>query len=434
MKALTEKILHYLVLVGVTLFAVAVMWKLSSKKPLGNLDSQPQVRPLSKVAAPKAPVEIQSLQVELCEITSTYAGKVQAWETYQVGFVLSGRVLKLGENAEGQPLDDGDRVAQGQVLASLDDRVFRARQDETAARAEQAAADLRRAEKIRSTNPAALTESELQRLIAELAIARAQHEVAMKNLEDTTLKAPVDATISKRMLKSGESVSANQYVFELVENHDVLLVVDVPESHIRELEERMREVKKNLASTEENLTPEDRVFRAHVHLEGRDRFGNAWPPLLGEVYRIPEVSDLRTGLFPLEIRLSNDERLLRPGMVATADIVTSRISGYQIPEAAVIFREGKAHLFTVTKEPAEMELLYWNLGPTSVTRARQIPLAQWVDQGATIVLPADTVQLDSVVVRGHFRLANSQLVRVVNLPERSPGEYYDGRIDVAAER
>jgi len=438
MKALTEKILHYLVLISVTLFAIGVMWKLSSKEKVGKLHFEQVTRPLATVSAPKSPVTIHPLRVQLCEISSTYAGKIQAWETYQVGFEVPGRVLELGKNAAGQPLDDGDIVSQGQILALLDDRVHRARKSEASAQVEQATADLRRAEQIRATNPSALTESELQRLVTDLALARAQLEVAEKNLEDATLKSPVNATISKRMVKSGESVGAHKIVFELVENDNVLLVVDVPESHIRELEARVRVIKDNLSSTEAGSDTEDRVFRAYVRLEGRDRFGKPWPRLLGEVHRIPEVADPRTGLFPVEVRLTNSERLLRPGMVATAEIVMTRIPGYKIPEAAVIFRQRNAHLFTVVEAPAEMEVLYWNVGPAKVFRSRRIDLKKWVDQGDYIVLPADTIELDSVIVRGHFRLADAQLVRIMNLHDLSPGELQtdesNRRVDVAAER
>ncbi len=438
MKAFTEKVIHYLLLFVVTTFAIGVMWKLSSKEPAAASRTEQLARPLATVAAPKSPVIIQRLEVEMCEITSTYAGKIQAWETYQIGFEVSGRVLKLGENEAGQPLDDGDRVSKGQTLATLDDRVLRARKDEASAQAEQAAADLRRAERIRASSPSALTESELQRLVAESAMATAQQEVAIKNLEDAVLKSPVDATISKRMIKSGESVGAQQIVFELVENDKVLLVVDVPESHIRELEERIRVIKKNVASADENSDNEDRIFRAHVRLEGRDRFGNAWPTLQGEIHRIAEVADLRTGLFLVEIRLANAERLLRPGMVATAEVVTTRIQGYQIPEAAVIFRQRKAHLFTVVENSLDMEMLYWNLGPTSVSRSQRVDLTHWIDQGAYVVLPAETLELNSVIVRGQFRLADAQLVRIMNPIERSPGELHaeqnSQRIDVATER
>ncbi len=438
MKALTEKIIHYLVLVVVTLAAAWVMWKLSSKEHQTVAHKGSQVRPLLAVAALKAPVVIEPLQVQMCEISSTYAGKIRPWETYQVGFEVSGRVLKLGENPAGRPLDHGDQVQQGQILAILDDRVFRALKNDAAARVEQAASDLRRAEQVRETSPAALSESELQSLVTDLTLAQAQYEVAVKNLEDATLKSPVAATISKRLLKPGESVGLNQVVFELVQNDDVLLVVDVPESQIRELETRMRAVEINRAAADDNIDVEDREFRAHVRLEGRDRFGSPWPPLVGAVHHIAEVADSRTGLFEVEVRLSNAERLLRPGMVATADLVTARIPGYLVPESAVLFRGRAAYLFSIKKEPTEMEMLYWNLGPTNLYRARRVDLQQWVEQGPYIVLPANEAQLDAVIVRGHFRLSDSQLVRIVNPTQPSPGASVQQassiqRIDVAAE-
>ena len=433
MKAFTEKLLHYLVLIVVTAFAVVVMWNLSSRGKASKKRVEQHVRPLSTVAIPKAPVAIEPLQVEMCEITSTYAGKIRAWETYQVGFEVAGRVFKLGYNQSSQPLDAGDQVEAGQMLAMLDDRVFRARKDEAEARVEQANSDLERAKRIRESNPSAVTESELQSRITDLAMAQAQYDVAVKNLEDATLVAPVNATISKRLIKPGESVGNNQQVFELVENQDVLLVVDVPESHIRELEERNRIIERNqLEADNGNTDIEELVFQAHVNLQGHDRFGNPWPVLDGEVYHIPEVADPRTGLFPMEIRLPNAGRLLRPGMVATADVVIARIPGYRLPESAVIFRERKAHLFTVSKEPAEMEMLYWNLGLTDIYRAQQVDIKQWVDQGVHIVLPAEDASLDSVVVRGQFRLADNQLVRVVDLTETSPGETdAEARVEVA---
>ncbi|MEM8944079.1 MAG: efflux RND transporter periplasmic adaptor subunit [Planctomycetota bacterium] len=418
MKAITEKIAHYLVLVVVTVIAVGVMWKLSAKSQLQNKLLDVPVRPLPAVAAPKAPVQIAAVRVEPCEVISTHAGKIQPWETYQVGFPVTGRVQSLGTNAWGKPLDDGDRVQAGQVLATMDDRVFRAQKSEAAARIEQATSDLQRAQRARRTNRAAVSDSELQKWVTDLALARAQHEIAIKNLDDATLLAPVDATISKRMIKSGESVNPNQMVFELVENKDVLLVVDVPETRIRELEQRMRIVD---AAKQSSPDSDEAIFRAHVHLEGRDRFGSPWPTLDGEVYRIPEVADSRTGLFAVEILLSNAERLLRPGMVATADIVTTVFPGYKIPEKAVIFRQGDAYLFTVDQESAQMEMMYWNVGPSTLFRSRRIDLTKWIDQGEHVILPADAAQLQSVITRGQFRLADQQAVRVMNLEELSPG-------------
>ena len=437
MKALTEKILHYLLLATVTIGAIWVMWYLSSKSDRAKQDNSPQVRTLPAVAAQKAAVEVQALPLEMCEITSTYAGKIHPWETYQIAFEVSGRVVKLGENQQGQPLDEGDRVTEGQVLAVLDDRVYRARKSEASARVEQAKSDVQRAQNIRKSNPGAISDSELHGLITDLAMAQAMHEVAIKNVEDATLRAPVNATISLRQLKAGESVNAHQMVFQLVVNDDVLLILDVPESQIRNLESRLRTVRQNRLATDDQAGNQDRTFHARVELEGKDRFGNAWPSLEGQVYRIAQLADQRTGLFEVEVRLSNEHRQLRPGMVATASLVIARISGYRIPESAVIFRGRSTYLFSVSKQATEMEMLYWNVGNTDLFRARQVPLQKWVDQGPHIVVPASEAELSSVIIRGQYRLADKQLVQIVNLDELAPETFSAAkdteRVEIATE-
>lgn len=423
MKAITEKILHTLTLVGVTVFAAWVMWIMNSKsKPVGKQEHL--LRPLPEVAKAKAPVVVKAVKLELHDILATYSGKIHPWETHKVSFEVAGRVQELGtpniqKHHPNAHLDEGDTVFAGQILARLDDRVYRALKSEASAQVEQASSDLQRAQEIRITNRSALSDSELQSQATELALARARFEVAIKNLEDATLKSPVDATISRRFINPGESVSANQPAFELVENQDVLLIVEVPESQVRDLEKRMREVRAHR---------EDTIFRAYVNLQGHDRLGNPWPALVGEVYRISEVADPRTSLFQVEIRLPNQDKLLRPGMIATAHIVLARMHAYELPEMAILFRKQKAYLFSVEKQTAEMEMMYWNLGPTDVYHAKRIELTSWIEQGQKILIPRDSTsepskrkgavqdKLHWVVIRGQHRLTDSQLVRIMGLP------------------
>lgn len=431
MKARSEKILHYTVQIVVTAFALWVIIYLLSKGDVETEKEAVSPRQLPPVVAVKSLVEIEPLQVQMCEIYSTFAGKIRPWETYQVAFEVPGRVKTCGASKSGDQLDVGDEVAQGQVLAMLDDRVYRAQVAEAKARLDQAISDVQRAVDARATSFSSVTDAEFSSLKTDQALAQAQYEVAVKNLEDAAVRSPVDAVISKRMVKAGESVTAHQMVFELVEKGEVLLVVDVPEYRIRELELRMREVRLNQVQRKMDPSIPEDPFRAHVKLEGRDRFGNPWPPLLGEVYQIAEVADPRTGLFEVEVRLANDQGLLRPGMVATADLVTDRVAGYRVPEEAVVYRGRKAHLFTVEPEAAQLEMLYWNLGETKIHRARKVDLQQWADQGPNVIIPAEEVDLKSVVVRGHLRLADSQVVRIKNPPQPSPGETQQTR---SAER
>ncbi|MEO2048905.1 MAG: efflux RND transporter periplasmic adaptor subunit [Pirellulales bacterium] len=441
MKAFTEKLLHYLTLVGVTLIAIWVIWIMMSSKSKPTGKQEHLLRPLSEVARSKAPVVVKSVEVQLHDILATYSGKIHPWETHKVSFEVAGRVQQLGTFSTQEPdrgghLDEGDVVVAGQVLASLDDRVFRALKSEASAQVKQAESDLQRAQDIRVTNRSALSDSELQSRATELTLAHARLEVAIKNLEDATLTSPVNATISRRLINPGESIGANQMAFELVENEDVLLIVEVPESQVRELENRNREVRALRVAAKNNspqhtLDREDAVFRAYVNLKGHDRQGNPWPALVGDVYRISEVADPRTSLFQVEIRLPNQDKSLRPGMIATAHIVLARIHAYKLPEIAVIFRKQKAYLFSAEKQSTEMEMMYWNVGPTDIYRAKRIELSSWIEQGQSILIPRESESLHPsansslpkedplenlhwVVIRGQHRLADSQLVRIMD--------------------
>lgn len=415
MTQAARKIAEYIVLIAVTAAACGVMWYVSARADGTTVDGADVAKP-GVIAQPKALVAVRMIEPEVTELTLKQSGKIRAWEEYSLGFEAPGRVAVLGENASGRPLDDGDRVQQGQVLARLDDRVYAARKSEAIAQLEQAASDLQRDRRLFETGRGAITEAEFQDTLTRHAVAKAQQEVAIKNLDDAVLVSPVTGAISKRMVEAGESVTANQTVFEIVENDQLLLVVDVPESRIRELEARQRQVRRAAADPSVS-DPEEKLFRARVHLEGRDSFGERWPPIDAEVYRIAQVADERTKLFEVEIKIDNREGLLRPGMVATTEIVTRRLLAYRVPDSAVMFRDRSAYLFTIQTETAPVEAVFWQVGQAPLYAANRVDLKQWVDEGDSIVIPAEDLQIGPVVIRGQQRLTNQQHVRVVNPSE-----------------
>lgn len=404
-----KQLLQYVVLVAITLAAGAVMWWSSSKNLAGDEKAvSPQLPPA--VARPKSVVATTEIAPKPTPLVVKHSGKIRSWENYSLGFEIGGRIQELGTNDAGQPLDDGDRVKAGQMLARIDNRVLRARRAEATAQLEQAISDMRQARNLRDRGTQYITESEYQEFLTKEALAKAQLEVANKNLEDAVLVSPVDGAIARRMVEPGESVNPNEVVFEIVQNDEVLLVVNVPEARVRELEMRKRQVERERAGAPPGEAPK---FDAIITLEGRDVFGRRWPTINAEVYRIAQLADQMTGLFEVEIRIPNDDRLLRSGMVASANIVTDVVNAYSVPESAVLFRGRDAYLFTVQSSPEPLTVMFWDLGETPIKTARKITLTQWIDQGDTIVIPSEATEIGSVVIRGQQRLADGQLVRVV---------------------
>lgn len=413
------RVFRYAILTALTAMAIGVMWWVSRKAddvdPFAE-GSGVATAPLG--AQPRTLVKAVPVGPAMRDITIRYSGKIEPWEDYSLGFEIGGRVATLGENSAGDPLDDGARVEKGQLLARLDDRVLRAQLAEAVSNFELAATDLKRSQRIRERTPGAVTESDYLAEVNRQAQARSAQQMAEKRLEDALLVSPIAGVIAKRMVEAGESVNPNETVFEIVENDRLRLIVNVPEARVRELELRRRDVEAAVADGSAEQDPEAGVFRTHVRLEGTDLYGKPWPVIEAEVYRISETADQVTGLFEVDIEIDNRQGLLRPGMVATANIVTDRILAYELPEAAVLFRAGMTYTFTVDQHATEMPVMFWEVGETDIERARKVMLNRWVDQGETVLIPVDEqIELANVVTRGQQRLRDGQLVRTIESSE-----------------
>jgi len=423
MQAPLSRILRFVSLAILTLAALVVMVVVVARRdpPADSSLAEPSEAALRRSVAM---VSVERVEPEEIEIVDTFAGKIRPWESYSIGFEVAGRVKELGTNQAGQMLDDGDAVRAGQVLARLDDRMFKARKNEAAAELERARSNLRRARDLRDRGVGGISETEYLDRLTEESTAEAALEIATKNLDDSVLSSPVDAVIDRRFIKPGESVQPNTTVFELVELDPVLLVLDVPESRVREIEEKVRQVERNRRLKDGVAVEEhDLDFRVYVDLESESRFGKSWPTLIGSVHHVAETADPHTGLFEVEVRLENPEGLLKPGMVALGKLVTDRMRGYRIPATSLLFRHNKATIFIVEEEPVEVEAMFWKVGQGAVRRARRLSLERFIEQGPDCIVPADGEQIHTVVVRGQHRLVDGQLVQIVPMDEPEQENY-----------
>lgn len=384
-----------------------------------------------------APVVVQQVREETIDVTLTAAGRIQAFETYHPSFEIAGRIISLGDSGQGagvqvDPLDEGDRVTKGQVLAVLDQAVLIARSQEALALKEQADDDLRRARELQSRSAGAISPAEFQRRITDVVVAKAAADIAAKNLKDSTLYAPATGVISKRNFQVGDSVSPHSVVFEILEDDKVLLVVGVPESQVEDLRARRRLVdeqrRQTIAARERGQSvpfeKEDVQFTAHVRLIGSDRYQNARADLQGVVYQVSERAELDTRQFLVEILLDNRQGVLRPGMIATADIVVGRVHGFRLPIASAQFRDGKTYLFSVKPVRGDVQFLGASVGMGPKHQARRFELSRYIEQGAELIIPAEALPEEHrlAIVRGQHRVVDGRLVRIVDVPADAPPE------------
>jgi len=254
-----------LVILGAAAAALATAWA------LGNLPARAKDRSASatdRSASATAgsasatalsealPVEVLRVeQLDAYEVAMRYAGRVVSRRTSELGFDRGGRLVALA-------VDEGDRVAAGQRLASLDTRELEARRRELGAQVEAARARVAEIEarlalaKLTTGRRRQLLERdsisaqhfdeshyEEQAIAATLAAARADIAAAESarrsvdvSLDLSHLRAPYAGSVVARLADEGSVVSPGQRILTLVEDGVLEVRVGVPPEAARELE------------------------------------------------------------------------------------------------------------------------------------------------------------------------------------------------------
>jgi HlyD family secretion protein len=327
----------YLKWAGIAVAVLLALWLLA--KIIGGGDAAPQYVTV--------PVERGSLRV-----TVSATGNLQPTNQVDVGSELSGTVVELN-------VDNNDRVTRGQVLARLDparlqDAIAQARAQlasaqagvaQARATATQARATLNRLEEVRRLSggkvPAATeldaARAEVQRALAgvqsaeaAVAQARAQLSADETQLSKAIIRSPVTGVVLSRQVELGQTVAASlnaPVLFTIAEDlAQMQLEVKVDEADVGQVDAGQR------ASFQVDAFPE-RTFAAVVKRvdvganSGTSTAASTTTSSTGQVVA-----------YTAELTVGNPDLTLRPGMTATAEIITAeRNNVLLVPNAALRF-------------------------------------------------------------------------------------------------
>lgn len=248
-----------------------------------------------------------------------FSGQAKAAQEGDLAFKVPGELMDL-------PVNVGDRVAEGQMLARLDPDPYTASADSARASVEKAKATLQAAlleferteilyekghvAKARLDNVTAI----VQRDQADLASAEASLRRADLDLGYTTMTAPFDGEIVQKYVENFENIRASQAVLRIVDSSSIEMVIDIPE---------------NLISLAGKVAETITVF---------DAFPDRVIP--GTIKEIGTEASATTRTYPVTIRMEQpDDIKILPGMAgkvtASAVAADSELqSRIQIPVSA----------------------------------------------------------------------------------------------------
>jgi RND family efflux transporter MFP subunit len=189
---------------------------------------------------PPRPVRVQTVAFTSAERTFTYSGTIQARVQAELAFRVGGKIVE-------RPVNLGDRVKAGQLLARLDPTDFREALESqaqavaaAAADAANARAEMQRYERL-GRNSAAFMLSEYDRrqatlnsAEAKLAQARRQQALAENQLAYSELRADADGLVAALPMQVGQVAQAGQTVASLAHSQEIEAAVDLPENRLPE--------------------------------------------------------------------------------------------------------------------------------------------------------------------------------------------------------
>jgi membrane fusion protein (multidrug efflux system) len=208
-------------------------------------------------------------------------------------------------------VEEGDKVASGQSLASLENdeqkiAAARARSTEETARRE-----FERLSGLQEEGLVSVDEYEASRQAAD----DASHALELADLElsRTVIRAPIAGTVVKRYLDVGATVSDGTPVYDLADVDPLYADVNIPERHVTSLR----------PGQEVRLTADATGTVANALIE-----------------RIAPAVDPATGTVKVTVAVTGDSGL-RPGAFVRVDIVTATHADALVVERSALVAEGR---------------------------------------------------------------------------------------------
>ncbi len=348
--------------------------------------SQLVAQPSSVVTAndPGMPVSVAKAERRDVPVYLAGLGTVQSNNVVQVRAQVDGTLI-------GVPVQEGQELKAGEVLARIDPRPYQAALDQAMAKQQQDQAQLANAQRdLGRTSSLARQEfasrqqldqnqAAVAQFTAAVAADAAAVEAARINLGFTTITAPFDGRVGLRQIDPGNLVRAGETtpIMTISQIHPIAMLFTLPQEDLPRLAAAMAERRLPVAALPE---------------------GSDVPLDQGALLTVDNAVDPNTGTIRAKAVFPNAASQLWPGQFVRARLLLDTVRGaLTIPSEAV--QHGPSGLFVYVVRP-------------NGTAARE-PVTLRSDDGRMAVVASGLQQGTVVVTSGQSRLDDGTPVTVV---------------------
>ena len=218
-------------------------------------------------------------------------------------------------------VEEGDFVAEGQVLARLDGERLRLEMLAARASLEQARAEYQRNGDLHKRG--LISAAALDNLKYDLRALQATYELKKLNYDYSAIRAPIGGVVASRHIKPGQHLDANEVAFRITDTRELIAYLQIPQS----------ELPKFAAGHD-------------VSIEVASMPGNAYPATIA---RISPTIDTRNGTFRATAVINNSKGELAPGMFGRFRVAyEEHANALVLPVAALIDEDDENAVYIVT--------------------------------------------------------------------------------------
>ena len=311
----------------------------------------------------KTNVRLKEIEPGSLKIQTTYVGSLLPNQRVLMRSQIDGVIENIN-------FEEGDEIAKEKRLIDISTKELQLKLKIAIADSNLADINIKRDEKLASSN--LISSSQLDQTRTRAESARLNKELARISLKKSLISSPLDGTVKTRYVKVGEFVRKGDKLVEILDLSRVIVKVNIPELEILEIKIGQK-VEVALYIMEEII-------------------------FSGEVKNIGLEADSNNRTFPVEIHVSNSERMLRPGMLARATF-TKSIDDEQIviPRHTILEKERGRVVYVFDKGKVFQRDIQVGL-----SQQDQVQVLQGLKKG------------ELIVVEGQNKLSDGEEVNIVN--------------------
>ncbi len=262
-----------------------------------------------KVTAPPLVVELHTVGQPVEKSLRQFHGRVVPADLTRVAFRIPGKVASL-------PVQSGQRVRKGQLLATLDSAIQEQDVADAQARFSLAKRQLQRAESLMKKG--AITAAQRDEIRAGYRLAQANLELASNRLKYTRVIAPFDGVILDVRKEVFEASAAGEPVVTVYRSDRIDVLINIPD----ELPAQIHRAKSLLKENFQVRFSGDKSIRTMRILES-------------STARNPETQTFQTWLTMPIAKKSEDSTLYQPGLPVTVNVDLKK-TGFKLVQGLLV--------------------------------------------------------------------------------------------------